>query len=317
VNKLGKVVDKPVHSMPEPCDKFVLPTAKVGIEVEFEQWSRNSPNEWWEQHPDEHSVRNGGTEFVTRGNGVCGQEIVEAVEEICTLAKKDRWSEGIPRAAIHIHLDVTDLDLDKNELTTLISNYLLVEHMFFGYAGDWRADTGFCVPFYKGQSDFSILGRLLHSKLNKEEFKRYAAAGSKYQALNVNPLVRFGTLEFRHLPTTFDTARIFEWINLILSLKKSAHDERFQEPLKLLSTLGPEQFARRIFGNLWPAVSPYLSVPAMWEAVDNATALMAMGGVFKTQSQGWDTPPAPSPILEYKAKNLNTKKVLSTKSAAI
>lgn len=308
MNKLGNLIDKPIHAFPTPSAELVVPEAKIGIEVELEKWDgAYFPQTYWEIHGQEHSLRNNGIEFVTKG-GLSGTQIRKALVELCEMAKLRKWKDGYPRAAIHIHLDVTDLDTDTNELSVLLSNYMLVEHLFFAFAGEWRRDCAYCVPFSHGKIDFRVLGEMLYSKQSKAAFQGNSQKLSKYQALNLNPLTRFGTIEFRHLPTTFDIERIMVWINMILAIKKSAHNPQLSTPLKAMSDLGPERFAAIVMDRMWPIVSQHINPAAMWEAVDNAQAIMAHGGAFKMQTVGWDVLPAPNPILEHKMQQLTKEK---------
>lgn len=307
-NKLGFMVDQPIHIPDIPSDDLIIPHAKVGIEYEFEGWDGHQPHTYWEKQHDDGSLREGGCEQVTRG-GIVGSGIRKAVEEICALAKTRKWKTGVPRASIHIHLDVTDLDVDKRELAVLVCNYMLVEHILFAYAGDWRRSTGYAVAIEDGQIDFKAIGDLLFRLLSKEEFQRVAKNLSKYQALNLNPLVRFGTIEFRHMPTTWDVERVMDWINMILAIKKSSTDERFKEPLKTLSALGPEKYCAEVFGKIWPKISHLLAPHRVWNAVDNAMAIMAMGGAVKSNKIDWQDRNEISPLLQEKLAKTTDKNV--------
>lgn len=315
---LGNLVDLPVNKKIAPSTMLVIPDAKVGIEVELENWNRtNPPHGLWVRHDQEGSLRNSGIEFVTAGAGIQGEDILLAINSFCEHAQKNNWGVGYPRAAIHIHLDVTDLDVADGQLARLLSNYMLVEHIFFSFAGNWRKDCGFCIPYSSGQADFENIGEVLYTNITDSELFRHLTRNlSKYQALNLNAIPRFGTMEFRHLPTTFDSQRIISWINLILALKNSTiNSPRLKDPLKALSDFGPEGIAREIFGPLYDRLNlgAFLDPAAMWEACDNCTQLMALGGKIKNEDRApdaWDAliPENVNPLLLKKKKLISSKK---------
>jgi hypothetical protein len=279
---VGDLLDFPIAKPPVPLDTLVLPDAKVGIEVEFEGWDGKSlPKKYWTVHENENSLRNNGIEFVTSGNGVVGENILLCLKCLCEEAAARKWSVGYPRAAIHVHVDVTDLSVDRGELTKFFINYLIAEHLLFGFAGRWREDCGFCVPYYSGQSDYAKIAAVLDgNNISSEQFIELTKTLHKYQALNLNSLPRFGTVEFRHLPTTFDIKRIFTWLNIILSLKKNAKVRENSPPfsadkmLRDISSLGAEEVVRSMFNDsLWACLREYFDPVKVWEAVDAAQYL--------------------------------------------
>jgi len=301
--------------LPDPS--LPIPLGKVGIEVEVEGCTKLPILDLWESKED-HSLRNGGREFVTAGP-MYGLNIRKALSGLFDSAVKLKWSEGYPRAGIHVHLDVRDLDFESNELSRLVSNYMLIEHAMFAYCGEWRRQTMYCDALEDSQADFKSLGRFLYSPPDsRDELIQLADGLSKYQALNFRPLISFGTIEFRALPTTFDFDRVFNWIRIILALKRSAQDATMDDPLRLLSSDGPIQYAQRILGETFPILANLIDPMKMWNAVDNASALMAFGNKFTSATgngvaMGWEAPAfKPNPILEgmlaKKSKAATTRK---------
>lgn len=283
--KLGKALGKPVFAHTKPSDSLVIPEAKVGIEIEFENWDGRNPTQLWED-VDENSVRNEGREFITRG-GMVGQQIIDAVDEFCSLAKEKNYSEGTPRAAIHIHVDCTDLDIEKGELATLVSLYSIMEHALFSYAGEWRRACGFCDALEDSEADLESLGKAMYDTQGKQLASVLANNYlHKYQALNLLALYKYGTVEFRILPTTFDSKRILTWINLLLQLKRSA--QRFDLKMPVLaqfSRMGATGFAKHIMGDMWPEIEPFYKEDRAWAAIDIAIALLSYGQQLKITSE--------------------------------
>ena len=292
---VAQVFGKRKHALPASCDELVLPMAKIGVEVEVE----NIPESidvpvFWRTHGD-GSLRN-GIEFVTDG-GLVGKDLTDGVRILCKYLTDKKFSEGIPRAGIHIHMDVTDMnDRHDKELLFLISAYILAEDIFFKFAGEWRARTGYCEPLYFARGDFASLRSLLCNwdKMTEENLKQLligADSGdgrylSKYQAVNLLPMTTFGTIEFRHLPTTFDPQRIITWINMILSLKRFAHslDEEADIP-RMFSVIRPRPFFERVFGRVYPEIENLIDEIKVWDRLDALQTLMHTG-----QGYGWSRP---------------------------
>ena len=55
-----------------------------------------------------------------------------------------------------------------------------------------------------------------------DAFRSNVMEGMKYYAYNVRPIQSLGTIEFRHHHGTHDPAKILDWVNTILSVKKTA-----------------------------------------------------------------------------------------------
>jgi len=312
--KLGSMFGLHPDAEKKPDPRLAIPLGKIGIEVEVENCKKFPKLQFWEGKKDD-SLREGGWEWITKGP-VYGANIRDAIEELFAESKKGNWSDGYPRAGIHIHLDVRDLDFESLELSRLISNYMIVEHAMFSYAGEWRRNTQYCEALEDGQYDFRTLGKFLFSPPDsKEMLQDYAEMLSKYQAVNLRPLIDLGTIEFRQLPTKFDVEWLFDWIRVILALKKSAMDKDIVDPLHALSNMGPEAYVRKILGDTYPVLGKYIQNRRIWAAVDNATALMAYGNKFasKEQAVGWDAPAAaPNPIVEELVAQAARKKEKET-----
>lgn len=308
MSKLGSMVDKAIHRFPKSDARLPIPGAKIGIEVELEEWDGKNNTKYWITKED-HSLRNHGIEFVTNGP-VIGEDIIPAIEELCALANARKYSTGEPRAGIHVHVDCTDLEVETNELAHMVSNYMLVEHALFGFAGDWREHCGYCIPYDLGKQDFRFLGKVLYEQKNKSALQSSLQNMSKYQALNLVPLIQYGTVEFRHLPTIFDPKKLLDWVKIVLAIKRSASDQENLDALAGFSKHGPMAYAERIMGDQFYLIRPFIDPNRMWQAVDNATAIMAHGNALVPIAQ-WGSEGGDNPLLEMKLEMMmkNKKKV--------
>lgn len=291
-----------VNSIPKPDPRLAIPDAKVGIEVEVENWrtSKQVPSEWLSK--EDGSLRNNGREFITNG-GLVGTQIFQAIDSICKYCTETKCSIGYPRAGIHIHLDCTDLN-DKNplDLWHLCQAYMLVEHMMFGFCtqvsneekSEWRRWTGYCDSLEDSRQDYQYLAKVLidWNKLHKTDVHGYLVNTSKYQAVNFIPLLSLGTVEFRHLPTTFDAEIIKQWVNIILACKRVAVDVLSQDGYDLgveFSKRGPRTLLVSLFGEYIKPFLPYYNEARCWAAID---AIQAMQGYARANARliGWNEP---------------------------
>lgn len=307
MNLIGDIFGKPVHGKSTEDRSLPLPNAKVGIEVEVENFDYAGQIQGWNAKQD-GSLRNKGMEFTTNG-GMVGAQIRESVETICREAKTRKWDVGYPRAGIHIHLDCTDLNFDEGQLANLIAHYMMIEHAMIRFAEgekvNSRRDCGYCVPFDLGQADFDTLGPILYNKkITKAAIRAYVDNLSKYQALNLRPLGTLGTIEFRALPTTFDSERIMTWIKLILAIKAAAVRDEKRTPLELMSALGAYNYVTWMLGDMAKVLVPYIDANEMWRAVDNVNYLIAAGGQFRNQVKFSNRISEPSPVLEAKREKI-------------
>jgi len=268
---------RPLHRIVVPSTRLALPFAKVGVEMEVENFKLTPlntkkllPN--WDMHTDEHSIRNSPMELVTRG-GLVGEDLLNEIKLFCDVANKHKFSEGYPRAGLHLHLDVTDMNGNNStEMLNMMSAYMLFEDAVFGFAGDWRKTCGFCDSWLGSQHDYPSLAALLVGWEDWEPARMDSQTFSKYQALNFLPLLRFGTLEFRHMPMTLDYDRIVDWINICLCFKRFGLQTN-RTATDILMQDGPEALINAVFGGYRTIVDQYIKVPDLYEALPDVMSL--------------------------------------------
>lgn len=99
------------------------------------------------------------------------------------------------RAALQFHVDIGDFTV--RQLQSLVLFYAALEPYLFYLAGRGRDESNFCVPWYVAGTPYYDLVRSSVS----DEIVRWLQECSKYSALNLSPILRQGTVEFRHLET--------------------------------------------------------------------------------------------------------------------
>lgn len=224
--------------------EMVDPSYEVGIEIEVERVKPNHITLYtvWEAKPD-GSLRDNGIEYVSAP--INGAHLHFALNQFFgELPKGYRFS---PRTSIHIHLNVLDLTLEQ--IVGLQLTYSAVEKLLYKFVGHDRDKSNFCVPYYEC-GFHRYLGNMLDPEEGLSSLIRWEQW--RYLGLNIASLVKFGTLEFRHLVGTDDKVLICQWINLLFCLKKFAltHDMQTIKARieKLNSTSAYDLFVRDVFG---------------------------------------------------------------------
>lgn len=231
----------------------------LGMEFEIENVRHlRLPDEftaYWE-HKEDHSLRDRGMEFVFR-HPLRGQDVIDALDIFLRVARENEWTIS-ERTGLHVHLDVRDLE-EHQQLLMLLCYYAFLERPIFQFSGMERADNNFSLAWFNAENDLRYISYLQENE-NAQAINHMLARVQKYSALNLSSLLRYGTVEFRHMQTTLDRTKIVTWLNLILMLKISAMNNLFHnEPMEFVNHVsldGPEPIARTLLGrDLWNALA--------------------------------------------------------------
>ena len=253
-------------SIPQKSE-FVNDYRCVGIEIE-QEFDNNQPDltlrsEYWQTKRD-HSLRNVGIEYVTKI--LAPSDVPKAIEQVLPYISRglDSW-----RAGIHVHIDARDLS--EQELWRLGMLYAILEPLIFMWEGNGRDHSRFCVPWYNASKGVaSVMAGIMSDSPRKagDMLHKYG----KYSALNLLPITSFGSVEFRHMQTTTDPARIMKYVMLCHCIVEAS--KRDINPLLELSTLGAEQFVSDIlFGkcDFLKEVNDYEGL--LWQGTDTSNLI--------------------------------------------
>lgn len=188
---------------------------RFGLEIEAENvhvfLEDLEPPNFWNVDAD-GSLRNAGIELVS---GVLEPEAVGPA-----LQNAYEWLEGhgatfSSRCGTHVHVNVSHLQADK--VAAVVCAYIALEPLFFRHVlGEERAENIYCIPFYEAEGATNELQHLVHTTREQPVMLRVAAGSwNKYSALNLIPLMRFGTLEFRQAPAFSVPDDLILWVNTI------------------------------------------------------------------------------------------------------
>ena len=246
---LGKLLGMPEDRRTYDTDTplLVLRKCRTGLEFEAENVRSPLPLEveeagFWEQKAD-GSLRGQGMEYVLR-EPLFGNDLVKAVRWYCDWASEQRLESNY-RTGFHVHVDCRNLD--AAQLITMVVLYAVYEPVIYDWVGDDREGSIFCMPFYKAEG---VLQEIVSAITAGERIRSHAEAIDRYAGFNLNALSRFGTVEWRHMQTTFNFDRVMKWINLCQSFKKYAKNNplKSQDLLALLSNEGTDRLFKEVVG---------------------------------------------------------------------
>jgi hypothetical protein len=187
-----------LSTLPEMRTFFGGYNNPIGIEVECEGIDKAVGTLKFWTYTEDGSLRNHGKEFISQP--LSGRQIDYAIHELGeTLAQFPRlsWSH---RTSIHVHVNVSTLR--EEHLKALTMAYVLFEELFYSMVLPERAGNAFC---YKASS------------LDPADYMRIQDT-NKYCGLNLAPIKRQCTVEFRQLHGSSDMKLLRRWIQLIVKL---------------------------------------------------------------------------------------------------
>lgn len=228
--------------------KTSLKEGDIGLEIEmecskyFEYLDYHSPDYW--KVTGDGSLKINGLEFVMK-NPKPIKSIPKVMASLTNYMKK-HGIEPIPsiRAGTHLHINMQKLSL--NQVANFLTLYYPLEKLLLKECGENREGNLFCL---RSTDCPSSLWFLRDAFLNKDLFS-YRSDNFRYQALNLQSLFKYGSIEFRALPSTLDTGTLLHWSNLFLNLRdKAVKVNNCWEILEQISYEGPENFVKEVLGD--------------------------------------------------------------------
>ena len=175
-----------------------------------------------------------GSEFIFNGP-LAGDNIITALSRLQDFLGVHRYN-GRPakvsnRCSVHVHLNAGEWTKPFFDKFLLI--YLLTEKVLFRTVHPGRVKNNYC----RMLSDSIFINYFTHNLLPIKDFNETFSSFihyncEKYSALNLKPLARFGTVEFRHHHGTTDLKEVLNWINIIFSLVNAAKKFEIEDLIK-------------------------------------------------------------------------------------
>lgn len=269
-------------------ERVILQNALVGLELELENISPNSELRYWNWVRDDSLRGPFRSEFVMKFP-LCGQDLINALEEINTyiIDSGQAEKEISSRNSVHVHMDVRDLT--STQLMNLVEMYTSVEKVLYKYLDSSRENNEYCIPIYKSLSQKEQYTSLVeHIKVYQDEHSLGITSDlfCKYSGLNLAPISRQGSIEFRMHHGEWRTEKILNWVNILLSLKKKA----IEDPLSAdeipdhFSVVGPDEYIESIFGDYTRLLSyPSMDID-MYQCIRNLQTISNFMGQREAQN---------------------------------
>jgi hypothetical protein len=150
-------------------------------------------------------------EFISKP--LFGKDIFTALDNLeAALAGRFSVSE---RCGLHIHLDVTGLSV--RELINLTVIVVLLEDSLFRYVSPERRENIYCLPLHVTE-DIVLWYNNIKYEDNTDVLHNAISSTNKYSAFNILPILKQGSVEFRHHHGTASKEDIINWIGIIQSM---------------------------------------------------------------------------------------------------
>jgi hypothetical protein len=225
------------------CQHPIGEAEMYGIEVEVEGVSATRHDLWFRGSNmppgwgvvEDGSLRNGGAEFVSLPTP--GDEVEVRVDGLYISTAKF-WKPS-SRTGIHIHANMQGRTF--KELNQILSYYAYVEPLLFQFVGMEREQNIYCVPLYRAPREADMLREVMVSGRYS-----YLEESCKYSAIYAFPLMRYGTLEFRHAPTFTDPEHLKKWYRIVRAI---ANSYKLEDPHLVYAHGGVDAVAQVLFGD--------------------------------------------------------------------
>lgn len=228
-------------------DMFALykTTGTVGIEVEMEGkglYSIYAPS--WRKVSDgslrgDDDLGINAFEYVLK-LPCSASRVPEKLEEIARyLAEPDGPCLVLSnRCGVHVHINCQKMN--QEQVIKYIILYLILENVLLHYCGEDREGNMFCLRTKDA-------GYLLHSLINGQSLRKISSQDIRYSSINMCSLRKFGSLEFRALPTPSNLKDISKWVNILLAIRlASSKYENLSDMVTDVSSIGPIGFGKKV-----------------------------------------------------------------------
>ena len=189
-----------------------------GIEIEMEGAGLGAkPRSYWRVDVD-HSLRNGGVEYILK-KPIVLNAVSKAVGVLNDTLKESGAAVKFSfRTSVHVHLNVQKLE--EPTLLNIIYVYSLLENVMINYCGDERKGNRFCLRSEDSEGVIDLSERLFKNGI--ADIGAIPRDMIRYSSLNLEALMKYGSIEFRGLAGTMDAKRITDWCKAIDAIKQYA-----------------------------------------------------------------------------------------------
>lgn len=232
-----------VRSYIDPYARIVK-GEKYGIEIEVEGNALpRMINSIWSQVPD-GSLRGRGCEFVTK-DPVPFDRLEEHIRElIAHLAANCRLNVS-DRCGVHLHVNVQNLKI--NHLFCFLVLYYIIEDSLIDIFSSERKGNLFCLAASEAEGIIDDIVKVID--LPSTIVSMFTPDFSKYAALNLSSIYKYGSVEFRAFSTPKNIDDLIKIIDLARFFSKLKRDSKaYMHPRQIIeecSSLGEKEFVKK------------------------------------------------------------------------
>lgn len=238
-----------------------------GIEIEVE--GRGLPelagNRYWRTEED-NSLRNGGREYVFKKP--LGIQYIHAV--LRNLVSEFEKAEAAPefsfRTSVHVHMNMQQLEVPH--IFNTIYTYLLLEGVLMNFCGDSRKANRFCLRAQDAEYLMDVLTDLF--RRGDGGLRDIPNNFVRYSAINIEALLKYGSLEFRAMQGNMDVERIFSWCKGLGNIRTFAC--KFKNPAEIYNHYIRLE-AQAFFEEVMQEMSPVFTCPELVREIQQSFSL--------------------------------------------
>lgn len=222
------------------------------------------------------SLRNGGFEYVSRP--LTRRDATSAIRWLYDKLSRYPIRPTI-RTSTHVHTNM--LMRTFRDVQTVLTFFSLIEPLLFKLCGVDREENIYCIPWYRSPDQPRHIKRMLDFEENAKQKDKtrpnlsahYLVANAcKYSSVYLEPLRRFGTLEFRMAPLFRTEQKMQEWVSIIEAVVYGTMRKfyRADEVLRYEKKHGVEALFTRVMGPGLYGVLQRACMPMSVDAVVDA-----------------------------------------------
>lgn len=209
MSDIATLFGRDTHYARNTIDDFDKFAAGAELEVEdIKRFDIDFLEKWSINVTEDGSLRNNGHEFLLPPSN--RDKLVERFNMCLTKGIKVGKEPYSMRTSTHVHVNM--LNASEAQTKALLFLYAIFEPLAFSYVGQARKNNIHCVP----------LNMTHMPNVYKHTIEYIVARWHKYTALNLLPLAKLGTVEFRHLEGTGDDERFDTWLIFLETLWNEA-----------------------------------------------------------------------------------------------
>lgn len=204
-----------------------------GIEIEYESAHNvSTPPTGWEYHED-HSLRGGGEWVLSTPLQL--NDLEQRLRVACDQLTRQGASHST-RTSIHVHMNVRDLT--PAQVHKLVQVCIALDPALFAMTSPQREHNNFALgQAYCGSSTARLLSSLgllrindlpAGARMQSRSAMAELLSSLRYGSINLAPLFRFGTVEFRHMAGTNDFGTILRYVRTLSAIRRRVVDAGFR-----------------------------------------------------------------------------------------